>query len=314
MIHSINLGRLIAAVAIVFLHASLGTILDDCSRLGRFAVPFFTIASCYFTIHTSFQPQSFTQFLSKRVKRIYLIFLIWNCIYLICRLSASFILSNGKINLNSDMFVYNFFLNGFAHHLWFLPFILVCSTSVYLLCKFTIKKGRLSWLHRVIFCLLFLSIYSFDILPQLSSNLVVTLANHTLPAVGFSFLIKADEIFSKNSNFLLFLFLLLLLSLYFKPSYLTYNITGAILFIYCLNIKSSFLLSHKDHISPLAFGIYLNHILFVEGFQDICFQILKINSTYLSNGIIIILSLAFSVLFYFLAFKLKLNFLNGSLK
>ncbi|WP_420792924.1 acyltransferase family protein [Lentisphaera marina] len=312
MVHAVNIGRLGAAIAILFLHTVLASKWGSYGNIGRFAVPFFTITSCYFTLNTALSSSSFKEFIYKRIKKIYLVFLIWNCIYFFIRFCTYEILLKQDASLLFENFFMILFINGFAHHLWFLPFIFICSIVLYLSTRYLRKEGELTWFWRISFSILILLSYHFDLLINLSSNYVLILSHNTLPALAASFLIKKNNRIAQYNSMLLFLFLYLFFSsLFIKYSYIVYNLSGIILFVYCLNSPLILSKKHSKIVSTVSFGIYLNHILFVEGIQKISFKFFNLKDTFSTYLLIFILSLLMSVSFCFIVDKLKLKILNG---
>ena len=121
--------RLVAAYAIVWLHAPTGLDFARWTALGRFAVPFFTAAAVLLTWEGLVrQPRrSPAAYVRSRVSRIYVPFLAWSGIYLAFK-GAKALLLPGAPNDFPGLEV--FWLGSFFH-LWFMPFILITTLAVF---------------------------------------------------------------------------------------------------------------------------------------------------------------------------------------
>jgi peptidoglycan/LPS O-acetylase OafA/YrhL len=122
---AIDAFRLIAAAAIVFVHAVESPSLDNKAHFFRFAVPFFLFASLYFQ-SLSLRRNSgrgVLQIISGRVVRLYVPFLAWSAIYLLSRdLKRALLLHIPPVAPRLTML-----WTGTEYHLWFLPFLLAWS-------------------------------------------------------------------------------------------------------------------------------------------------------------------------------------------
>jgi surface polysaccharide O-acyltransferase-like enzyme len=116
----------------------------DLVPLCRFAVPFFTCAAVYFVLQNGVSEKvSLTDYCLQRARRIYVPFLWWSGIYLAARLLKHAVAGFGSPIVFSPAM----FLNGTAHHLWFLPFICLATISAYGLIKWfgMPRAGRAHW-------------------------------------------------------------------------------------------------------------------------------------------------------------------------
>jgi peptidoglycan/LPS O-acetylase OafA/YrhL len=122
---AIDVVRLIAAIAIVYVHAVRAPSLDASRDLVRFAVPFYLFASFYFqslSLRTK-TDQTLWQYIVKRAKRLYLPFLAWSGIYMIARdIRRITLLHLGLVRLTPGLL-----WKGIEYQLWFLPFLLAGS-------------------------------------------------------------------------------------------------------------------------------------------------------------------------------------------
>ena len=122
----LDVVRFIASVGVIVLHASaLAGESLPIGHLGRFAVPFFTIIAVALTVDGMRRNQSkpMLAYGKERLLRIYLPFLVWTLAYILFR--------DFKCLLTSDHSLvpidWLLLIVGSAHHLWFLPFILVAT-------------------------------------------------------------------------------------------------------------------------------------------------------------------------------------------
>jgi len=122
---AIDVVRLFAAVAIVYVHAVRSPALDASRDLVRFAVPFYLFASFYFQSLSlrSKTDQTLWQYIVKRTKRLYLPFLAWSGIYMIARdIRRITLLHLGLVRLEPGLL-----WKGIEYQLWFLPYLLAGS-------------------------------------------------------------------------------------------------------------------------------------------------------------------------------------------
>ena len=121
----LDLARLAAAYAIVWLHAPHLAALDGSRAIGRFAVPLFvmiTILMVFESLGRNPQ-QRIGPYARSRFIRLYLPFMAWNGIYIAFKLIKGRLLP-GEPNAYPGVEV---LWAGACWHLWFLPFILVVS-------------------------------------------------------------------------------------------------------------------------------------------------------------------------------------------
>jgi len=125
---AVDLAKLAAAAAVVWIHVMSCDASQELLPLCRFAVPFFTCAAVYFVLQKgSSQRIPVHSYCLQRARRLYVPFLWWSGVYLAARLLKHTITGDGApITLSSATL-----LNGTAHHLWFLPFICLASILAY---------------------------------------------------------------------------------------------------------------------------------------------------------------------------------------
>lgn len=130
---AVDIARLVAAAAVVWIHVTSCEASRASLPLCRFAVPFFTAAAVYFILHRAADRRlpAFAPYLAQRAQRLYLPFLLWSAFYLALRISKHAAVHDGSPIVFSPAML----LTGSTHHLWFLPFAAVVSVFVYSLAR-----------------------------------------------------------------------------------------------------------------------------------------------------------------------------------
>lgn len=136
----IDVARLAAAYGIIWLHTPRFDALAASRSIGRFAVPFFVFSTVFFVFEgLARRPErTFGQYARARFLRIYLPFMAWSAIYLAFKVVKGFLLPEQP---NDYPGVEILWTGGF-YHLWFLPFILVVSLLAFVTAKATADRGR----------------------------------------------------------------------------------------------------------------------------------------------------------------------------
>lgn len=118
-------ARYVAAIAIVWLHTPSSAALQSSVAIGRFAVPFFTASMVFFVLEslTRGNRRTFGEYVSNRFTRLYVPFLAWAGVYLLFKLVKLKLAPNQP----NDFPGLSALLTGGFYHLWFLPFALVVS-------------------------------------------------------------------------------------------------------------------------------------------------------------------------------------------
>ena len=135
-----DLARLLGAYAIVWVHVSRVPALQSSKALGRFAVPFFVFGAVFFVIDgLRRRPwRGFAEYTRSRFVRIYLPFLAWSVVYLGLKLVKAALLPEQP----NDMPGWSLLWAGSFYHLWFMPFILVVSLAAFGLGKAVLGRPR----------------------------------------------------------------------------------------------------------------------------------------------------------------------------
>jgi len=125
-IGSFDVLRVIAALAVVWIHTMEFGALDSQVFWARFAVPSFTVISIFLLGMSSTRKDisAVSRDAVKRAWSVYRLFLIWNGIYLIARATKHSVLHQGQ----SIHWCFSAAaIAGFVGQLWYLPFIALCS-------------------------------------------------------------------------------------------------------------------------------------------------------------------------------------------
>jgi len=143
-LEAVDLAKLAAAAAVVWIHVTNCDESRDFLALCRFAVPFFTCAAVYFVLQkVSSHHPPIGSYVLQRARRLYVPFIWWSVIYLAARVANHAVANEGSPIVISPAVL----LNGTAHHLWFLPFIAVVSIITYALAKHfgTPREKNMEW-------------------------------------------------------------------------------------------------------------------------------------------------------------------------
>ena len=122
----LDVGRFIAAVGVIILHvAAIEAETAYIGWLGRFAVPFFTTTAVALAVDGFRRNPAklLGAYGASRLLRIYVPFLVWTLAYVALRNFKYRFLSHQPL-IRLEWFV---LIVGSAHHLWFLPFILLAT-------------------------------------------------------------------------------------------------------------------------------------------------------------------------------------------
>ena len=129
----LDVGRLAAVYAIIWIHAPQLPALEQSKALSRFAVPYFVMVTIFLAFEgIARNPQrSWRQYVSSRFARLYLPLLGWSAIYLAFKAVKGWALPNEP----NDYPGVELLWAGSCYHLWFLPFILAVSVLAMAIAK-----------------------------------------------------------------------------------------------------------------------------------------------------------------------------------
>jgi len=130
--------RVIAAFAVVWIHtADTNPFLDDGKMWTKFAVPSFVVMTFLLMFRSlDMRPASFRGFVSKRFVRLMVPFYAWACVYTGARVVKCVALPE---NFDLDP-VYVLLLGGGCYHLWFLSAVFYLSVIFYTLYVLQISR------------------------------------------------------------------------------------------------------------------------------------------------------------------------------
>ena len=275
----VEFGRFFAALAIIWLHTVGGSgVWEESTRLTRWAVPYFVAASLWFGA-IKIQKESPGNFFLERFLRLYPVFLIWNLAYLFARLAAGFLL-NSEMKFQWNSFFSEFFIDGYAHHLWFLNFLILAQAGQAL---FRIKRFS-SGFSAGLGAIGMILYWFVDGLPTqraFFSNYLLELTWWSLPAVFFFEVLKylhtktTGAGISTIHTFWVYLvcgFLILFVSCAGNRNPVLEALCGVFFFFACQSLGSmqkAFFLPATLRVFQMAAGIYLIHVLFIESLQDL---------------------------------------------
>jgi surface polysaccharide O-acyltransferase-like enzyme len=272
----LDVCRLLAALAIVWLHTPRPAAWADLGLLGRFAVPFFTAAATFFAWQAGSRanPRTVAQYASSRLVRIYVPFLAWSGIYLAFKGAKSLLLP-GEPN---DFPGIDLLWLGSFYHLWFMPFVLLVTLAVFCL-------GRIAAHHRgremAMLVLALVGGWQLALLPAERSTSGVGFAQLAIDALPSACWALALAIAYQSGArrwlgdrrigigcLAATLGLTVLLCTLGRNSAVE-NLSGMALLVFTLGDWSSPLLERVARLGPLAYGIYLSHLLFIKTLEAV---------------------------------------------
>jgi len=123
--------RTYAAIGVVWLHSLRPEGLGVWEVLGRFGVPLFSASAAYLCVDSVLRsgPKPIGAYTAGRIKRLLVPFLAWSIIYVIARSIKPLLMGHGN-RIDAG---WHTLWSGTAHHLWFLPFIFVATLLLFVL-------------------------------------------------------------------------------------------------------------------------------------------------------------------------------------
>jgi hypothetical protein len=284
--------RMIATYAVVILHADGGIKADSptwsfLTKLADFAVPFFLLTSFFLTLRSVTQ-KSQTYRWQSRITRLMIPFLAWSLIYLVWRIVRYAL--NGQLNQVKDVVgqipaLFILGQAGFAFHLYFLPLLIIGNLVIML------SAGVIHRFNRPIIWLtltgisLFIYQYSVDYLFSIKDVLrdstgwqyylfyLLGYLCRCLPYIAIARLLIYPKVIEYIQSWRLpqiglsigcFLFISLA-TLPLIPITVIELLKAIFLLLIALSlsnyVKANPLISS---LSTCSYGIYLNHILFLD--------------------------------------------------
>lgn len=133
----IDLFRGLAAVALVYLHAVGGTAMADSGTFARVVVPFFSASAVMFAFLSGRKAgRSAGRYVGQRALRILLPYVAWSAVYLAFRYGGSAALGGPPPEPK-----WQWLISGLSHHLWFLPYIFLATSAAFLITRWCYRPG-----------------------------------------------------------------------------------------------------------------------------------------------------------------------------
>jgi hypothetical protein len=275
---AVDIARVLAAAAVVWIHVV------DCEAshaylaLCRFAVPFFTCVAVYFVLQkaTTMENPSLASYCLQRTLRLYVPFLLWALFYLGVRVAKHAVAGAGSpITISPAVF-----LNGTAHHLWFLPFICFVSIVMFALGSSLVGVGlkQRRWLGVTLLASGTAAALAPDPVEIRAVEAPITyFADHaidTLPAVFFGaavFCFRPFRRFAPWARISLLATALLCVAWEFRNggNSVAPHVAGAALLVISITQPNHRWMVPVARWANLVFVIYLIHVVFVEGLDVI---------------------------------------------
>ena len=229
-------------------------------------MPFFAAvtgfyAAAHFLRHSE---QRFLSYAHDRFHRLYIPFMVWSGIYLLVRVAARYTFADSNMPLIET----NVLWTGPSHHLWYIPFAFVASLTTAIYARLPFRQ------FTSIAALIFGSVVALTPRPEWMSGYTVSLSYDALPALSWGCavgIITRGQLPSSHGFGLIglsvFLTTVLLLSIVGRVRALE-NVAG-IAGLFAGRVSVPRLIALAVPPGRLTYGIYLIHILFVEGVQKV---------------------------------------------
>lgn len=133
----LDCGRLLAVVAVIFIHAQNGTAFGAMAELlSRFAVPYFFVQAGFFLSRIA-RPSLADA--GRTLQRLYLPFAIWVALYLVIWIHPA------PDDFRHGKFILSLLVQGGpVYHLWFLPSLALCSLLLLLAIRLNLRGAQLA--------------------------------------------------------------------------------------------------------------------------------------------------------------------------
>lgn len=187
-IDQVDTARLLASVAVVWIHLNKDPSIDWTANFCRFAVPFFTISAIVFGARSLEAPSKipFWRWSLQRIKRLYIPFVAWSLLYGFIRILLH------RAEGRSIHFTFaDYIWNGTALQLWFLPFILIVGLLGRLWLEISAELGLSARREALAWAILGVAVGAFH--PDLNATFGYTgvMSWHALPSACWGFTLCA---------------------------------------------------------------------------------------------------------------------------
>jgi peptidoglycan/LPS O-acetylase OafA/YrhL len=262
--------RLVAVYGIVWLHTPRSSALAVWSALGRFAVAFFVAATIFFIWQSLVKrrDQSLLKYAVSRFQRIYVPFLAWSLIYLVFKAAKVQTLPDQPNELPGLEFLWT----GSFDHLWFMPFILAVSVGAFVLGRAVVRRRVAEIATAVVCCVAGLTLAVAGA-PTIVQGGSAELAYDALPAVAWGIALAvvyhrggAAMLQTSASAVagLLVAVSAMAVTCWLGRDTLAENISGVACVAVALAPWNGPRLAWLARLGPLAYGIYLSHMLLIK--------------------------------------------------
>ncbi len=272
---ALDAARFLAAIAIIWQHTPESQQLKPFGSLGAFAVPFFIAVSILMTAESVRRKpdRGFAPYALARFKRIYIPFLIWTAIYLVIRNLKHKLLTHEPVVWFSP----GMLIGGSAHHLWFLPFLFIVSLIVFAIARVMNGRSTIEWL---VFAIAIVAGTIVAFMPEdlFANRYLLDRAWAATPAVLWGIALAGiyrhipRPVWRSPTIPIVGVILLLacLAPMVMKwHSHLTENLAGIGLMLIALYDWPTKYSGGLSRFGALAYGIYLSHVMFIEGMQAV---------------------------------------------
>jgi surface polysaccharide O-acyltransferase-like enzyme len=265
-------ARLLAAFAIVWLHTMQSPALLPSTAIGRFAVPFFTAAAVFLLWESLAQGRrrTLSEYIRNRFVRLYLPFLAWTVIYLLFKFGKSVLTPNQPNDFPGLMLL----VSGGFYHLWFLPFILVVSVLVFATGRKIIGNPMAEWRLCLVSTMLGTALAIAPIPASVSAaGDWLGYWWSALPSVFWSLAFAIIYRYRQSDRLMTSSYALLGLAVTVAATAWTWhvgrslfaeNLAGLSFLIFALGTWQGAVVRTFASFGPLAYGIYLSHLLFIK--------------------------------------------------
>ena len=320
----LDIFRAVASFGVVLLHVHVSVghpeSLSWLIKLRDFALPLMVMSSFFLlTISLTRKPQTdFQQFFNKRLKRLWIPFIVWTIIY--CMIWAFFvpaILGNEGFGSFPSLSV---FLTGYMH-LWFLQFIFAGSLLVYPLLCYGAENKHLSRLKISVFCFLSTLIYAvlFHSLlknytdweysnPDLDANLRLFISQVSAyilyVPIGIGIGLAADKInkiFSFPFYRILSAAIVILTAFAHTTAYeiqFSRELYGISVFLFAIQPWKKLPLNFVYTLAAYSYGIYILHFGMAQGLSLLAhYQVVELSEIGIIAASVIIYAFSFAAAF-----------------
>jgi peptidoglycan/LPS O-acetylase OafA/YrhL len=273
-----DLVRFLAVIGVIWLHVTYHGALIGWAELGRFAVPFFAGAGVYMAYGSLRRhgDVSMSQYAQARFRRVYVVFLGWSVIYLGVRwVNALLVARRGMVHTT----LIDFFWNGEAFHLWFLPFIFLATIGAFALAK---AMRAAPWMRLPLVLILFWLALTIALSPApgvvVKLGYTALLSYESLPACLVTLVLALIEVRLEGpaaqpgssvprlviGSLLVMFWLVCALALDLRENLALATLAGFGFLLVSLGWSTAARMPVIAHLGSISFGVYLVHLLFVE--------------------------------------------------